>query len=272
MRFATLVSLVPIVTALAGGSLRAQEPVPQPKPVPVETRPVETRPVETRPVKPDAKPAPDAKATQDPQPLAVGQRPKRMLQLPDLDGTVHRSADYADQIVVVCFWSTKCPIMRGYEDRMAAIVREYGGQGVRFLMINSNESGQEIDDGPARGEDGKPLPPAEDAPKPYAKIRAYLAENELPYTVLVDHGSRVADEFLAKTTPDIYVFARDGVLTYRGAIDDDPQGRKGEDAKPYLRTVLDALVAGEKVEPSETPPVGCTIKRPRAQGTRRNAR
>ena len=108
MRIQTLVSLVPFVLALAGASLRAQEPVPQPKP-----RPVETRPVETRPVKPDAKPAPEAKATQDPQPLAVGQRPKRMLQLPDLDGTVHRSADYADQIVVVCFWKIAGAVVLG---------------------------------------------------------------------------------------------------------------------------------------------------------------
>lgn len=240
-------SSLAITVALACASLAAQEPAPAPKPTPVP-------------------------ATQKPErkPLALGERPAGMIALPDIDGTVHRSADFAEQIVVVCFWSTECPIMRAYEKRMTAVVTEYREKGVRFLMINSNESNREIADGPARGDDGKPLPREADAPKPYGKIRNYLADHELPYTVLIDHGSVVADAFRAKTTPDVYVFGKDGVLVYRGAIDDDAQGRKGDESTPYLRNVLDKLVAGETVEPSQTEPVGCTIKRPRAAGARRS--
>ena len=248
-----------LISALA--SVSAQEPTPPAKPTPV--------PAAGEKAPADAKPAPEAK----PKSLELGKRPTQMIALPDLDGRVHRSAEFADQITVICFWSTTCPVMQGYEERMAAIVKEFSPSGVRFLMINSNEGNLEIDDGPTRAPEAKPAdaPVAEpdaEAKKPYAKIRAYLAEHELPYTVLVDHGSRVADLFEAKTTPHIYVFGKDGVLWYRGAIDDDAPGRKGEKATPHLRNLLTRLLAGETVEAAETKPVGCNIKRPAASGRR----
>ena len=141
----TPTSTLAITAALFCASLAAQEPVPTPKPIPV---PPTGAPVTQEPVKPQEKGEPKKPER---KPLAVGERPAGMVVLPDIDGTVHRSADYAEEIAVVCFWSTECPIMRGYEKRMTAVVKEYREKGVRFLMINSNESNREIADGPRRG-------------------------------------------------------------------------------------------------------------------------
>lgn len=195
-----------------------------------------------------------------PQLLEIGKTLPRAIALPDIDGNQVRSQQFRDRIVVVNFWSITCPIMKGWESRLAAIQEEYGEKGVAFLMINSNEGNGEIGD----------KEPAEEGDKPYQKIRDHLAAKELPYRVLVDHGSEIADLFQAKTTPDIYVFDKEGTLVYRGLIDDDPRGNKGEKRVEYLRDVLDKLLAGEAVEPMETSPIGCGIKRPSKGNGRRS--
>src|SRR5690606_4021716 len=95
--------------------------------------------------------------------------------------------------------------------------------------------------------------PKEPDGKPYSKIRSFLAKNELPYEVLVDQDGSIARLFQAKTTPHVYVFDKTGTLVYRGAIDDDANGKKAEDERQnHLRDVLDALLADDKVEPYET--------------------
>jgi len=68
----------------------------------------------------------------------------------------------------------------------------------------------------------------------------------------------VARAFGAKTTPDVFVVDSEGRLAYRGAPDadyDDPS----QDAA-WLRSALDAVLAGETPDPMETDPVGCSVK------------
>jgi thiol-disulfide isomerase/thioredoxin len=186
--------------------------------------------------------------------LVLGQRMNFPVSLADLDGKVHSAENYLGKIVVVNFWSIQCPIMKGWEPRLKAIHEKYSEQGVVFLMVNSNEGNREIAQKTA----------TEDR-KAYQNIRDYLKKRELPYTVLIDHDSKVANLFEAKTTPDIYVFDKRGRFVFRGLIDDDPRGSKGEKAKHYLIDLLDDLLVGEEVEPLATTPIGCSIKRPRTE-------
>jgi peroxiredoxin len=196
------------------------------------------------------------KESEKPKLLELGGKLPAPLALADIDGETVRSQALLGKVVVVNFWSFTCPIMKGWESRLKAIHDEYTDREVVFLMVNSNEGNGEIGD----------AEPAKEGDEPFAKIRRYLAEQELPYRVLVDQGSKIADLFQAKTTPDVYVFDPKGVLVYRGLIDDDPRGNKGEKATHHLKTVLDALLSGEEVEPRATTPIGCGIKRPSANG------
>ncbi len=218
-------------------------------------------PLAAAPQEPVVPPEPEATErekpeSQQPKLLELGGKLPAPLALTDIDGAAVRSQALLGKVVVVNFWSFTCPIMKGWESRLKAIHDEYTDREVVFLMVNSNVGNGEIGD----------AEPAKEGDKPYAKIRGYLAEHELPYRVLVDQGSKVADVFQARTTPDVYVFDPKGVLVYRGLIDDDPRGNKGEKTTHHLRGVLDMLLAGEAVEPKATTPIGCGIKRPATEG------
>ena len=64
-----------------------------------------------------------------------------------------------------------------------------------------------------------------------------------------------------KTTPDMYVIDKNGVLVYQGAIDNTPDPQHDpRTARNYVRETVDALIAGKPVEVSQTKPYGCGVK------------
>ena len=71
---------------------------------------------------------------------------------------------------------------------------------------------------------------------------------------------QVADLFGAQTTPHFFVLDQQGVLRYRGALD-DVTFRQREPKNYYLHEAVQALLAGRLPEPAETPAYGCTIVR-----------
>ena len=197
----------------------------------------------------------------EPKVLKLGAKVGGDIVLNDIDGKAWKTAGLPGHLTVVTFWSITCPIMAGWEGTLSKIQTDYADKGVDFVIINSNEGNGEIGD----------REPAGDAAA-YQKIRDHLKKKHLPYRVLPDHQSLVAERFGALTTPDVFVFNKDAELVYRGLIDDDLRGDKGETATHYLRDVLDTLLLGKFVRPSETKPHGCGIKKPRqsrgAQPTR----
>ena len=158
--------------------------------------------------------------------------------LPDTAGTVH-SLEGAPATVLV-FTCNHCPYALAWHDRIIAVAGDYTGQGVRVLAINPND--------------------AERYPRDSAEaMRARVEQGEfdgVPY--LRDESQEVARVYDAKTTPDVFVIDSDGILRYRGAPDrdhDDPSQNAA-----WLRSALDAVLAGRLPDPDETRPVGCSIK------------
>ena len=200
--------------------------------------------------KPEVKVEKTDKAAMEPKVLSLGNRANGGILLKDIDGNEHRAKSFQGKITVVNFYSIECPIQAAWDDRLAAIQNEFSGKDVMFLSIDSNV-----------GEIGETAPQAKDGEKPYENIRKHLKAKKLPFKVLVDHGNVVADAWGAKTTPDVFVFGKDGKLVYRGLVDNDQANKLGDKATRHLHDVLGKLVAGEKVEASQTTPQGCGIKR-----------
>jgi peroxiredoxin len=140
---------------------------------------------------------------------------------------------------VIVFTCNHCPYALAWHDRINDAARDYAERGVRFLQINAN--------------DGERYP--RDS---YEAMQQRVAGEDWPMPYLHDSTQEVARAFGAKVTPDVFVFDAGGRLRYRGAPDrdyEDPGERAG-----WLRTALDAVLAGADPAEAETTPVGCSIK------------
>ena len=78
---------------------------------------------------------------------------------------------------------------------------------------------------------------------------------KFPY--VQDATSDVAVNFGAKKTPDVFLFDSEMNLAYQGAVG---EGGRSVGDEIWLKDALDALVAGDEVENSQTKAVGCSIK------------
>lgn len=170
--------------------------------------------------------------------LKLGKPVSEHLAVTDIAGTERTFGDLRGKIVVVAFWSDSCPYLRLAEPKLKKLHADYAVKGVEFIAMASNQA--EIADKAAG----------------YARIKAHLKKNEVKFDVYPDHGARIADLFGARTTPHCYVIDQRGILRYDGALDDDPRGAKGAEAKNFVRAAIDDLTEGREVRVTSTKPYG----------------
>jgi len=155
--------------------------------------------------------------------------------LKDATGKQVSLASLKSKSVVLIFMATRCPVSNAYNERMAALAKDYATKDVTVIGINAN-----------RQEDS-------------AEIVQHAKEHGLGFPILKDDGNVEADAFGAQVTPEAFVFDTAWKLRYHGRIDDN---QKGDNIKSQdLRTAIDAVLAGQAVPVTETKAFGCTIKR-----------
>ncbi len=161
-------------------------------------------------------------------------QPAPDFELPDLEGRVHRLSDYRSRIVILNFWSCECPhCERTDRDIMAALEDWREEAAVMSIAVNRNESAE--------------------------ALKKAAAARRLP-TVLIDADHRVADIYEAQTTPHTFVIDREGLLRYRGAVD-DVTFRRRIPSRFFIREAVDALLAGRRPPAEDSPAYGCAIVR-----------
>jgi hypothetical protein len=79
-----------------------------------------------------------------------------------------------------------------------------------------------------------------------------------PYLFDADQGT--ARAFRAACTPDPFLFDAAQRLVYRGQLDASRPGNGLACDGRDLRAALDALLAGQPVNPEQQPAIGCNIK------------
>ncbi len=194
----------------------------------------------------DTKDTKEAAATTGsaPEIFAVGKPVDLSIALADIDGKTHKLSDYKGKTVVLSFWSNNCPWSVKYEPKLVGLAKEFKDKNVVVLAIDSNEG--DISAGKADG---------------FAAIKEYNKKAAVSYPILLDVGNVVADRFKAETTPHVFVIDPKGILRYRGGVDDDPKGEKGEQATFWARDAVAAVVEGKEVANADTKSTGCSIKR-----------
>lgn len=162
------------------------------------------------------------------------------LKLHDHLGTERRLRDWSDQqVVVVAFLGTECPLAKLYAPKLVELAKKYADRGVQFVGINSNQQDS------------------------LRKIAHYVRTHEIPFPILKDPDNEVADQFQATRTPVVYLLDRTRTIRYRGRIDDQyGQGyTRAKVTRDDLAIALDEVLASKPVSVPVTKEVGCHIAR-----------
>ncbi|HXM28358.1 MAG TPA: thioredoxin family protein [Chthoniobacterales bacterium] len=166
--------------------------------------------------------------------------------LTDTNGKTHHLSDYKGKYVVLEWYQPDCPFVRKHYNsgNMQALQKEYVSQGVVWLSIDSSAAGQEGN-------------------YPADRLNQIATKTGSTRTaLLLDADGKVGHLYGAKTTPDMYIINPQGILVYQGAIDDKPSTDLGDvrTAKNYVKTALNAVMAGQSVATTSTRPYGCSVK------------
>lgn len=154
----------------------------------------------------------------------------------DERGQRHALADHRGKVVVLVVWGSSCRSSEAYAQRLQGITRHAAARGAVVLGVAPNQ-----DDSAGAVSQAK-------------------QRQGLTFPVLIDGGARIARTLGASVTPTACVVDGQGVLRYRGAIDDDPAGSRGDGATPFLREAIDAVLAGQDPPRKETRPAGRPIR------------
>jgi peroxiredoxin len=155
----------------------------------------------------------------------------------DLKGAPVAFNQVKGDLTVVIFIATQCPVSNAYNERMKSLYTDYTPKGVHFLFVNANTT------------------------EPAADVALHAQSHAFPFPVYKDDGNVVADRFGAQATPEVYVMDKAGTMRYHGSIDDSQEEARIQNQ--WLRKALDAQLAGQPVEKSQTKAFGCSIKRVR---------
>jgi peroxiredoxin len=158
-------------------------------------------------------------------------------RLADADGTTHALEDYTGKIIVLEFWSFKCPPSSAYDERMKELDSKYRNRGVIILAVDSNKN------------------------ETAAEVLLNREHRKLPFPVLMDMEGTLAESLGATHNPSVAILDGTGALRYRGAIDNSKRpGEQGRSA--YVEDALDAMLSGKPVPQAETKlSGGCSIRR-----------
>ena len=143
-------------------------------------------------------------------------------------------SDFRGRIVIVNFWSAECPHSERVDVDITTCLTQWGAD-VALLSVASN------------------------ANEPDGMLAAAARQRKIP-VVLRDADQTVADRYEALTTPHAFVVDRQGILRYRGAVD-DVAFRQRVATRFYLQEAVDALLADRLPEVTDVKPFGCTIVR-----------
>ena len=161
--------------------------------------------------------------------------------LRDHRGDLHQLGSYADaSAVVLVVQGNGCPVVRNALPDLRAVRSRYEGQGVVFLMINSN---------------------LQDTAE---TIRAEAEEFGIDLPVLVDEAQEAGLALELTRTAEVLLLDASRQVAYRGPINDrlSYERQRAAAQHHYLADALDAVLAGDRPAVAVKDAIGCLINFP----------
>lgn len=140
--------------------------------------------------------------------------------------------------LVLVFHSLACPFAKMYEARLIALRSKYQSQGFTFIMVNPEVSGKEEDQ---------------------TALRSYIDESGVNMSYLIDEDQALTKFYKITKIPEVVLLSPDGNISYRGALDNNPQAESAVSSH-YLDRALDSMLKGEAPSPGQARAVGCNVR------------
>jgi peroxiredoxin len=195
---------------------------------------------------------------QQPHPILALGSPAPNFELPGVDGTIHKLADYSSSpVLVVVFTCIHCPIAQMYERRIADLTTDYKDRGVAVVAIQPNDPTairiDELD--------------SSDISDSLEEMKIRAQYKHLTYPYLYDGETQsVTEAFGPQATPHVFVFDSDRHLRYEGHMDNSYRVEQVKTNE--ARDAIDALLAHREVAVRHTGVFGCSTKWKEKQASR----
>lgn len=166
-------------------------------------------------------------------------------ELPGIDGRVHHLSRYLESLRSVCVisMSNHCPYVKKYIDRLKKIQTEFSPSSFTLIGLNGNDvnPGEDINLG-----------------SNFEDMKVFAQRHELNFPYLWDTTQDVTRSFGAVSTPTAFLIDNEGIVRYKGQIDEHPQdpSATGED---FLRNAIASLFEGQEIQPAQTPQLGTPL-------------
>lgn len=192
---------------------------------------------------PGIEPAP---APQAPGATAEVGKPAPDFELKDLDGKAVKLSSLKGKVVVLEWWNPGCPFVKAAHTKgsLKTAAKDATAKGAVWLAINSAGEGKQGFGVEANREGAK----------------TFGVSNP----ILLDTNGDVGHLYGATNTPHLFVIDEAGVLVYRGAVDNSPDGEgespTGGKLVSYVDATLADLAAKRPVAVTTTRAYGCSVK------------
>lgn len=158
------------------------------------------------------------------------------LRLLDADSHTHRVSELLTRApwTVVVFFSATCPTVAAHDQRLIDLWRAYQGKEVAWLMVASESD---------------------------VTLAALVEEQKhrgYPFPLLWDTDATFARGLGVRYASQAFILDHEGNVAYAGSIDSDRRFLH-DDAEPYLKHALDALLAGSAPPRTPSAAYGCAL-------------
>ena len=142
---------------------------------------------------------------------------------------------------VVMFICNHCPYVKHVFKGITDLANEYQNKGIGFVAISSNDVENYPDDSPEL-------------------MQQTAIDQGFTFPYLYDETQNMAKVLQAQCTPEFYLYNGQGVLVYRGRLDDSSPGNDIKVSGKDLRDAINALLSGQSISEFQQPSMGCSIK------------
>jgi len=162
-------------------------------------------------------------------------------KLENIDGSFVSLSDYKEaKGFIVIFTCNTCPYAVLYEDRINELDQKFSTKGYQVIAINPNDPSIKSGDS-------------------FEAMKVRAKEKGFSFPYLFDAEQNVFPAYGATKTPHVYLLDKEMTVQYIGAIDDNAKN-PAEVSTNYVVSAIEAISAGEEVNPTETKAIGCSIK------------